>query len=137
MLFRSQGSGGNFYYAASATKSALYEQNTGQHIFYTAGTGTAGNAISFTQAMTLDNGGNLLVGNTSVISFGTGYTNINAIGSSGGAIAVGQSSNYGFFGVNGAFGYLGTVQALPLIFATNNTERARIDASGKIGRAHV
>ena len=60
-----QGSGGNFYYAASATKSALYEQNTGQHIFYTAGTGTAGAAISFTQAMTLDASGNLLLNATS------------------------------------------------------------------------
>jgi chorismate mutase len=35
------------------------------HAWYTAPSGTAGNAISFTQAMTLDASGNLLVGTTS------------------------------------------------------------------------
>lgn len=39
-----------------------YSQDSGEHIWSTAPTGTAGNAISFTQAMTLDASGNLLVG---------------------------------------------------------------------------
>jgi hypothetical protein len=39
--------------------------NTGNHAWFTAPSGTAGNAISFTQAMTLDASGNLLVGTTS------------------------------------------------------------------------
>ena len=42
-----------------------YDTFSGQHIFYTAPSGTAGNAITFTQAMTLDASGNLLVGTTS------------------------------------------------------------------------
>jgi len=42
-----------------------YIQSSGQHIWNTAASGTAGNAISFTQAMTLDSSGNLLVGTTS------------------------------------------------------------------------
>jgi hypothetical protein len=42
-----------------------YVQNNGQHQWYNAPSGTAGNAITFTQAMTLDNSGNLLVGTTS------------------------------------------------------------------------
>ena len=37
----------------------------GTHAWYTAPSGTAGNAITFTQAMTLDASGNLLVGKTS------------------------------------------------------------------------
>jgi hypothetical protein len=41
-----------------------YRQDTGQHIWYNAASGTAGNAITFTQAMTLDALGNLLVGLT-------------------------------------------------------------------------
>jgi len=44
---------------------ALYQQAAGSHIWYNAAAGTAGNAISFTQAMTLDSSGNLLVGTTS------------------------------------------------------------------------
>jgi len=41
-----------------------YEQASGQHIWQTAPSGTAGNAISFTQAMTLNASGNLSLGNT-------------------------------------------------------------------------
>jgi hypothetical protein len=45
--------------------ATVYQQNSGQHQWYTAASGTAGNAITFTQAMTLDASGNLLVGTTS------------------------------------------------------------------------
>jgi hypothetical protein len=44
--------------------ATVYQQNSGQHQWYTAASGTAGNAITFTQAMTLDTLGNLLVGLT-------------------------------------------------------------------------
>lgn len=49
----------------STTNSATrYDQSAGQHRWFTAPSGTAGNPISFTQAMTLDASGNLLVGTT-------------------------------------------------------------------------
>ena len=46
--------------------AARYSANSyvGQHAWYTAPSGTAGNAISFTQAMTLNASGNLSIGNT-------------------------------------------------------------------------
>jgi hypothetical protein len=47
-----------------------YTQTAGRHEWSSAPSGTAGNAISFTQAMTLDASGNLLVGTTSQISAG-------------------------------------------------------------------
>jgi len=53
-----------FKYVVS-TLASQYRQNGGRHEFYTAPSGTAGNAVSFTQAMTLDASGNLLVGTTS------------------------------------------------------------------------
>ena len=46
-------------------EATLYEQATGAHKWYTAPSGTAGNAISFTQAMTLNASGNLGVGTAS------------------------------------------------------------------------
>jgi len=46
--------------------ATIYTQGAGTHAWYTAASGTAGNAITFTQAMTLDASGNLLVGTTSV-----------------------------------------------------------------------
>ena len=53
----------NWKYAGTGS-ATLQLQNAGAHSWYTAPSGTAGNAISFTQAMTLDASGNLLVGTT-------------------------------------------------------------------------
>jgi Chaperone of endosialidase len=55
---------GNKYYANGyATR---YDQSSGVHAWQIAPSGTAGNAITFTQAMTLDSSGRLLVGGTTV-----------------------------------------------------------------------
>ena len=53
------------YSAAASTAATNYVQTSSQHIWYNAPNGTAGNAITFTQAMTLDASGNLIVGDTS------------------------------------------------------------------------
>jgi len=65
--------GTNFIYSGTyaATK---YEQTQGAHAWYNAASGTAGNAITFTQAMTLDSSGSLLVGTTSAYNVdGNGF----------------------------------------------------------------
>jgi hypothetical protein len=51
-------------YITTGTAS-IYEQIGGTHVWYNAPSGTAGNTITFTQALTLDASGNLLVGNPS------------------------------------------------------------------------
>jgi hypothetical protein len=45
--------------------ASKYQQRVGAHAWYTAPSGTAGAAITFTQAMTLDASGNLGIGTTS------------------------------------------------------------------------
>ena len=60
----------NAYYATSlkyknALAASQYVQTSGQHQWFNAPSGTAGNAITFTQAMTLDASGNLLLACTS------------------------------------------------------------------------
>jgi hypothetical protein len=61
----------NAYYNAGwkfigADWANMYQNGSGQHRWFNSSTiGTAGNAITFTQAMTLDASGNLLVGATS------------------------------------------------------------------------
>jgi len=52
-------------YIASGDNATQYLQASGQHIWRTAPSGTAGNAITFTQAMTLDANGNLGIGTSS------------------------------------------------------------------------
>jgi hypothetical protein len=51
-------------YVGSSVAASRYSQQSGVHYWYNAPSGTAGNAITFTQAMTLDSSGNLLVGTT-------------------------------------------------------------------------
>ena len=53
---------GGYKYIGSGT-ATMYEQD-GYHAWYTAGSGTIGNPISFTQVMTLGNGGFLGIGPT-------------------------------------------------------------------------
>ena len=55
--------GTNWIYVTTG-RATYYASNLSQHEWYYAGSGTAGNAITFTQAMTLDSSGNLLVGTT-------------------------------------------------------------------------
>ena len=58
-------------YASTGDAAVRYSQTgAGIHAWYNAATGTAGNAITFTQAMTLDSSGNLLVGTTNNYSVG-------------------------------------------------------------------
>ena len=56
--------GGIMRYVATGV-ATQYQQVSGAHQWFTAPSGTAGNAITFTQAMSLDASGNLLVGKTS------------------------------------------------------------------------
>ena len=53
---------GVWKYKASSYQAALYTQNSGSHIWSVKAAGTINTAINFTDAMTLDASGNLLVG---------------------------------------------------------------------------
>jgi hypothetical protein len=125
------GASGNFYqYNGFASK---YTQAFGEHQFFTAPSGTAGNAISFTQAMTLTASGVLLVGTTSSPSASTvknvimGSSSSDAYyqftnGSGGGGI-IGSNSGAGinFYTFTGAVG------------SETYTHRMLINSSGNVG----
>lgn len=123
----------NAYYDTSwkykTTDPALqYEMdgNVGIHKWYNAPSGTAGDAISFTQAMTLDASGNLFVNGTTQIA----GSKLNVRGE-GSYIGVGGSTVQLLIGDNGTTdGFLGTFTNHALTIRTNNTERARITSGG-------
>lgn len=52
-------------YNLTGSEASKYEQRSGSHVWFTAPSGTAGSAISFTQAMTLNQNGNLGIGTSS------------------------------------------------------------------------
>lgn len=109
--------------------STLYEQRSGEHRFLTAPSGTAGNAITFTQAMTLDASGNLGLGATSPAAkldvVGSAGIRVNEDGAGTKVISI--RSN--FAGVDPAIN-VSTNNAL--LLQTNNTERARITSGGNL-----
>ena len=122
--------GSNWIYRATAA-ATNYEQNAGTHKWLNAASGTAGNAISFTQAMTLDASGNLLVGTTS--SDGSRlrvYGTYQTLGDGAYEGLIGKASTIVSGGGAGQFAIR---SASDLLFATNgNSERARITSSGDL-----
>ncbi len=63
LVYNGYYNGTNWIYKA-ATYASRYQQILGEHRWYTAPSGTAGNAISFTEALTLNADGKLLIGTT-------------------------------------------------------------------------
>ena len=134
--FYDNGTNGIYLTTGYAT---IYQQNrtSGVHAWYTAPSGTAGNAITFTQAMTLDASGNLAVGTTnSAPANGTGMvvgaastiTRIDMRNSTTG-LASGDGTS---FYLNGNDFTIENRETGFVAFATSSTERARIDSSGNL-----
>jgi hypothetical protein len=62
---------GDWTYYASSIAPAYYTIGSGSHQWYRAASGTAGNAITFSESMRIDSSGNLLVALTSQVGSGT------------------------------------------------------------------
>jgi len=109
----------------------LQDGSVGGHIWYTAGSGTAGGTISFTQAMTLNASGELLIGTAS--SDGSRlrvYGSYQTLGDGTYEGLIGKASSLVSGGGTGDFAVR---SAANLVFATNgNTERARITSDGTV-----
>ena len=91
--------GSNWYYNSgfkyqTTGSASRYDQASGAHIWYQAGSGTAGNAITFTQAMTLDASSRLLIGLTSSLN---GNGAVQAGGFSDTRVVIDGSSTQGIF----------------------------------------
>lgn len=124
--------GTSWTYQTSA-QATMYQQLSGVQSWHIAGSGTAGNAISFTQAMTLDASGNLGIGSTSPGGSSTDrFTTIQ--GSSSATLQVIKTSDITgqLFAGSGQVGLFATTNH-PITFGTNNTERMRITSGGNVG----
>ena len=148
--------GTGFYYKNSGDGATMYSQ-TNFHSWWVAPSGTAGNAITFTQAMTLTAGGSLGLGETSpdtklVVNNGSSALTVNALFTRGASdssfragfangsgisvnteqAAVGMWYGTGFTNPLCHIGFLrgGGADGGGLTFNVGNTERARIDSSG-------
>jgi len=145
---------GTNYIYTTTNEASRFVQTDGQFQWFNAPSGTAGNAITFTQAMTLDASGNLGIGTTSpsnrlhvAISSGpyvARFQNTSTATDQYNSILIYQGASgsaTGYIGTGGstvgntAFAnnfVVGTQTSSPLVFTTNDTERARIDSSGNL-----
>jgi hypothetical protein len=110
----------------------LQDGASGGHAWFNAPSGTAGNAITFTQAMTLDASGNLGVGTTSPTFNGTDQGLQISRSSVAAALRITKSTSNFDIANDGAGVYVFLRDNNPIIFGTNNTERARITSGGAL-----
>ena len=124
--------GTNFKYVSTAGAST-YTQNGGAHYFSVASSGTAGNNITFTQAMVIDGSGNVGIGTSSPsypLQVSKGTTGaiafmVNPSGLTNFAVIPSNSSGTGTM--------IGTTGGDTFAFMTGNAEKMRIDSSGNVG----
>lgn len=109
----------------SASQASRYDQDYGQHKWFTAPSGTAGTAITWTQAMTLDASGNLGIRTATPTNYsGSGYNSIAINGTTGGILE---------FQGNGTQAARLTGWSNTFAVHTNNAERVRVDSTGNVG----
>jgi len=117
--------GSNFYYNGTDNKyiatgtATAYGQINGSHNWFTVASGTAGDTVNFTQAMTLNASGQLGIGTTTpaykldvngtarvsgIVTISNGYTNYQYNGGNYYATGLGFSSNFNYSIYNTNYG---------------------------------
>ena len=128
MILNAFQNGTDFKYLSTGFASR-YVQNGGAHQWINAPSGTAGDTVTFTTAMTLNASGNLGIGTTSpsvrLDVVGSSGIRVNEDGSGTKIITIRSD----WAGVDPA---INVTTNNSLLLMTNNTERARIDTSGNL-----
>ena len=149
-------SANTFIYKATGVAGGYWQESNGTHYWTIAPSGTAGDAVSFTQAMTLGSNGYLSVGDTSTnypLTIKANGTNsyapmltINpATGTNASYIYMNNGGSGGFFvgradstgkhsgtTISSYDSFVWNTGVQSMVFGTNNAERARIDSSGNL-----
>jgi hypothetical protein len=118
-------------YIGTGVPATNYFQTNGTHVWRYAASGTAGNTITFSEAMRIDSSGNVGIGTSSIPSDMRLYTRTST--ATGRAFYSDNGVNSGYvvqFANN--LTSIGNDFGNPLAFLTGNTERARIDSSGNL-----
>lgn len=98
-----------------------------------APSGTAGNAIAWSQAMAVDSNGNLLVGATGLSLPAAGRRILAMNGTTSSLLEFQYSNNLSGYVAGYSTGFeVAAFASMPLIFAANNTQVGRFDTAGNL-----
>jgi hypothetical protein len=122
----------NFKYASTTgVGSSVYRQIDGAHRWSYAASGTAGNNITFTEAMRIDTSGNVGIGTSSP----TGKLTVSKAGAEGIEFIPGGTSNVSttqYYNRSGAAYTANSQDASYHSWLISGAEKARIDSSGNL-----
>ena len=125
---RGSSTANQYLYNVTADKAALYEiaSDASHRWSFTNTSGTAGNAITFTEAMRLDASGNLLVGTTSSAAYTNGFFANATYINSGHASGTAGGTGYVLFGYdNAAIGSISQNGTTGVLFNTTSDRRLK------------
>jgi hypothetical protein len=131
LFANSYGDGTNFIYKTTGAASR-YDQSGGAHSWLNAASGTAGNTISFTQAMTLDASGNLALGYTASLSATSGRVDLTINGTSSSMVSFGTGGARKGYVIHDGTDLTIANESTGAMRFLNTTERMRIDSSGNL-----
>jgi hypothetical protein len=123
-----------YVYAQSSVQASRLQQRDGTFRFFTAASGTAGNAITFTQAMTLDASRRLMIDTTTIGIGASGFSLLNVGGAQASSFQSIKASGGEelILGVAAGAAFMGSYSNTALNFRTNNTNQMTLDASGRL-----
>ena len=115
-------------YQSSSTLAERYQQGAGTHRWYYAPSGTAGNAITWSEAMRIDSSGNLLVGTTTQLQSAKLTVN--------GAVVTNTAGADGGYNASFVTQYIGnTVESNAIMASVGSNTGFRFDVSNGGGSA--
>jgi hypothetical protein len=113
------------FYDGSTALAGIFSNSSGKGLQFMT------NGISTTR-MTIDSSGNVGIGTSSPVSIGSGYGTLDLRGSTGSGYRCGNSTDSAYLYADSTSTVFGTGTSKPIVFVTNNAERARIDTSGNL-----
>jgi hypothetical protein len=124
---------GSWKYISNGLAS-LFSQDTGDHIFFTSASSTAGSTATLNERMRITNGGNVGIGTSSPTSNYGFEKNLTIASANNAELQLSQTANSHFLsiGITNGFNFFQTTAGQGYAYYIGGTERMRITSGGEL-----